>query len=292
MLPTFIIAGAPRCGTTSLYRYCAQHPEIYMSPIKEVNYFSTNYHDWSEHDYRQLFEPGRNKSAVGEASPSYLRQEEGPQRIASLIPECQIIVILRDPVSRFLSDFKYSRRFGFHSEPLSEYLPIGSEKEVGVPDHFRIRTMKRKGFYAKQLRQYRNVIGDGQVHTFLYDDLVTDAPELIRTLFEVLDVDPEFSPRLQKKHNRSMESRWPTLARWTRGGLVESAVRRIFHRTTADRTLSAIRHLNSRPSSFVPSKASVQQVREWYGSEIREVEKIVNRPLDDWLTSWTTYIEE
>lgn len=292
MLPTFIIVGAPRSGTTSLYNYCAQHPDVFMSPIKEVNYFSSNNHGLTEEDYRQLFEPGREKLAVGEASPSYLRREDAPRRISSLIPECQIIVILRDPVSRFLSDFKYSRRFGFHPNPLESYLPVRTGDEIAVPKHFEIGTMREKGFYYRQIRQYREVIDEDKIHIFIYDDLIEDTSKLVGTLFGLLGISQEFTPNIKKKHNKSTESRWSWLARSVRGGKVEYTVRRLFSRVTADRVLSGIKNSNSRPSSFVPSETAVRQVRQWYKDEVQQLEEMINRSLDNWLASPVAYIEQ
>src|SRR5579872_6439243 len=134
-LPNFFIAGAPKAGTTSLYHYLSQHPQVYMSPLKEPNYFAAEIREdncdpvvrrrlygeqralrrfldgpmlgphfsgivseWE--DYLRLFANATTERAVGEASVGYLRSPTAPSRIAEKIPEAKIIVMLRDPADR------------------------------------------------------------------------------------------------------------------------------------------------------------------------------------------------
>src|SRR5882762_3511359 len=123
-LPNFFIVGAPKAGTTSLYWYLDQHPQVYMSPIKEPNYFAAEIReenfdpkldtrglreflsgpmrekrfggivaDWE--DYLRLFASANNESALGEASVAYLWSPTAPQRIAGRIPDAKILVMLR-----------------------------------------------------------------------------------------------------------------------------------------------------------------------------------------------------
>lgn len=294
MLPTFIVVGAPRSGTTSLYQYCLQHPDIYMSSIKEVNYFSSNNYNLTEEGYRQIFEPGRNYEAAGEVSPSYLRQENGPERIAALMPDCKIIIILRDPVARFLSDYKYSRRFGYHSSPLKSYLSSNNCKEVEneLPEHFQVSTMRKKGFYATQVERYIDAMGLQNVLVLLFDDLVAEATALMSKVYGFLEVDDKFVPDVGVRHNPSREARWSALARWMRpGGRAWRVMANMVGPLVSNRVVSVVGQFNSQPSSFHPEEASIREVRSWYIDDVRRLESVLDLGLDDWLMQPSDYIQ-
>ena len=133
MLPNFLVVGASKAGTTSVYEYLRQHPEIYMSRVKEPHYFSflggmpdfQGVNDdrfkaavvTDEQQYRGLFDAVGGEAAVGEASVSYLYYPAAAENIHATIPECRIIILLRDPVERALSQYRQNVTNG--REPLS-----------------------------------------------------------------------------------------------------------------------------------------------------------------------------
>lgn len=126
-LPNFLIIGAAKAGTTSLYHYLAQHPQIYMSPIKEPNFFAleercVDFRGPGDHlyikqfsvteleRYRSLFQGVTHEQAVGEASPLYLYSPVAPARSHRYVPEMKLIAILRHPVDRAYSAFLHLLR--------------------------------------------------------------------------------------------------------------------------------------------------------------------------------------
>ena len=120
-LPNFVVIGAAKAGTTALYWYLQEHPEVFMSPLKETNFFAYGvdpegrllYGDPELHRfpiknldaYADLFAGAGDEKAVGEASPIYLECPEAAGRIQQLLPEARIICGLRDPVDRAYSDY-------------------------------------------------------------------------------------------------------------------------------------------------------------------------------------------
>lgn len=140
VLPDFIIIGAQRCGTTSLYKYLCQHPEVYPSFPKEIHYFS-NYYQKGINWYRSHFPllsvksrntgPGKGKFLTGEATPYYLPHPHAPRRAASVVPEAILIILLRDPVKRAYSHYFHEVQMGV--EKLSFEKAIS--KEVERLDH-------------------------------------------------------------------------------------------------------------------------------------------------------------
>ena len=216
MLPSFIIAGAPRSGTTSLYHYCRQHPEIFMSPVKETNFFSTNTYDFTLDAYERLFEGGAGKKAVGEASPSYLRHRQAPRAIKDLLPGCRIIITLRDPVDRLVSDFMYSRSWGHNHDLELERIAgavRGTPSGVDLTAPFAPATMVAKGMYYDQVRRYLDVFDGEKVFLCLYDDLKAGAEALMQALYTFLGVEASWRVAVGQKHNAKSEPVLPALSR-------------------------------------------------------------------------------
>ncbi len=125
LLPNFMIIGIPKGGTTSLFNYLSRHPDVAMSVRKEINYFSNNYNKglgW----YRSFFPTVFYKLflqifigksiLVGEASTSYLFRPRSAERTHKLLPQCKLIMLLRNPVDRVPSQYVQNRKIGKVSE--------------------------------------------------------------------------------------------------------------------------------------------------------------------------------
>lgn len=103
-VPNFFIVGAPKSGTTSMYHYIKEHPNVYMSDVKEPHYFSKDMvglptHEYSREEYLNLFEDvNDHHRIVGESSTEYLISTEGLEHIRSFNPSAKILVMLRNPV--------------------------------------------------------------------------------------------------------------------------------------------------------------------------------------------------
>jgi len=125
-LPTFVIVGAGRSGSTALHRHLECHPEVFVSQPKELHFFTDNWGRglaW----YEEQFAGAAGARAVGEATPSYLFEPEVPARMASVIPQARLVAILRNPVDRAYS--QYWRNRGEGRERLSFADAIAAEPE-------------------------------------------------------------------------------------------------------------------------------------------------------------------
>jgi hypothetical protein len=110
--PTLFICGAPRSGTTSLYRYLRQHPDVCMSQRKETGVFLENYDkglEWLAENYLTHYD---GESVVGEATTGHMQHPPSARRMAEAIPETRLIFILRDPVERIFSHYRFHRQSG------------------------------------------------------------------------------------------------------------------------------------------------------------------------------------
>ncbi len=127
--PTFIGVGAGRCGTTSIYNYFNEHPDIYMSPVKEINYFGfrdkeTNRYGMTFSEYTNFFMGAKEEKVIGEISPAYLTLETSAMQIKKYVPDAKIIITLRDPISRMVSQFKH--HYNQHQiNNINDYINLG-----------------------------------------------------------------------------------------------------------------------------------------------------------------------
>lgn len=168
-LPDFLIVGAQKAGTTSLYRWLSRHPKVRTSVWKEVHFFDDydRYHKRGEMWYRSHFPllGHRPSVRVGEATPSYLFNPAAPRRVAELIPNVRLIVLLRDPVDRAYSQYKHTRRVG--EENLSFWKAVDKEEErVGKEiieikekgkcesDNWKKYSYVRRGYYSEQIKRW------------------------------------------------------------------------------------------------------------------------------------------
>ncbi len=202
ILPNFFIIGVGKGGTTSLYKYLSSHPEIYMCPIKEPNYFAKDlykFHDCLDvqtpikefKDYIALFKNAKGKKAIGEASVSYLYSDVAPFEIKNLVPDAKIIIILRNPIERALSHFLMNLRDG-----------------LIVDTNFCKAIQKRPlylklGLYSKHIEKYFNVFNEDNVLILFYEDLKENPIDLLRKIFLFLGVSPEYLPGELNRWNAS-----------------------------------------------------------------------------------------
>jgi hypothetical protein len=174
MLPSFIIIGGQRCGTTSLYQYLIEHPAVGAATTKEVHYFDLNYLR-GIHWYRGHFPTAQAaerawrrtgaEPITGEASPYYLLHPSVPSRVARDLPDVALIVMLRDPVGRAISHYHHEVRLGFEDRPLGAALDLEEERLAGEEERIladpgyvslshQHHTYQARGRYAEQLERW------------------------------------------------------------------------------------------------------------------------------------------
>ena len=216
-LPNFLIIGSPKSGTTSLYHYLNQHPQIYMSPVKEPRFLCLDGEilDWCGpgdkkqfidgsitkfKDYQALFEGVSNEIAIGEASTWYLYYPRTPEKVKHYIPDVKLIAILRNPAERAYSNYLMNLRLG--NESLKDFAQALQAEDQRVENNWsQIWFYKRRGYYYKQLKPYFDVFGNDKIKVYLYDDLKSDLNGLLKDIFEFLGVDGQFIPNTTAKYN-------------------------------------------------------------------------------------------
>jgi hypothetical protein len=195
-LPTFLIIGAGKSGTTSLWSWLNQHPQIGMSAIKEPSFFSMDeVHARGADWYRRLFAAAADAPARGEASNSYSASETYPQtidRIARLLEAPRFIYIVRHPRARTESDWMQRNTL----------VPTGfAEFLRGDPLH------ADKNHYLRTYDRYAARFGEASLLVLFHDDLVRAPEALLRRVCGFLGVDPDFAFDVAAAHGRTAEGR-------------------------------------------------------------------------------------
>jgi hypothetical protein len=200
-VPDFFIVGHPKCGTTALYEMLRRHPQIYMSDVKEPNFFNA---EWRTRDgsletlddYLSLFDAAKPGQRIGEASARYLASRNAATGIAAVQPAAQIIAILREPASflrslhlQFVQDnfeTKNDLRKALSLEDVrrqGRHIPRTASKwwrRLLYSDYVR---------YVEQLHRYHALFPSEQVMVLIYDDFRRDNEATVRKVQRFLDVD-------------------------------------------------------------------------------------------------------
>jgi hypothetical protein len=225
MLPNFMVIGAAKSGTTSLYNYLAQHPDIFMSAIKEPNFFALEggrpnlkgpldearifnlAHRktvTARTDYEALFAGAGGAKAVGEASPRYLYSPLAAAAIADACGPIRVIAILREPVARAWSHFEMNRRRGL--EPIGDFEAALDAEAGRMAEGFEWDWhYLAVGRYAGQLERYIDRFGAANVLVLLYEDLAREPAATLARCFAFLGVDPAFRPDMEERHLVGLE---------------------------------------------------------------------------------------
>jgi hypothetical protein len=294
-IPDIIVIGAPRSGTTSLYNYLNEHPQVYMSPLKETRFFAyegrtvdyrgpTDEHAYNRdtvtdtETYRQLFAGRAPGQRTGEASPVYLyRGERAADRIQHHVPEARLAAIFRNPVDRAYSDFLNMVRLGW--EPVHDFKQVLSEEEQRIAAHWSpYYHYRAKGFYAIQVRSYLERFDREQMRFFLFEDLKEDATAVMKDLFDFVNVDPRISVDTETRHNRSGLPRVRPVHRLLTHSWVERVMRGPLRtvRTT-------LRDWNTAHEKPPLDPAVRSDLKETYRNDIEELQALIGRDLSHWL---------
>jgi hypothetical protein len=204
--PNFFIVGAQKAGTTSLYFYLKEIPQVYMSPRKELYYFAPHAVQddaWDvirdKKEYLKLFENARGYIAVGEATPIYLWDPDAPKLIHQTVPHARIIIILRDPIERAYSNYlmkmKYSgMKSSFYDELMQDYK--SQEKLFG-----RSQLYVEFGMYYEQVKRYFDIFGREQVKVIIFEEFIQHPEQIVNEVlafvgvnYKVTEIGEQYNP--------------------------------------------------------------------------------------------------
>jgi len=287
-LPTFIVIGVAKAGTTSIYRYLDQHPDVFMYPEKGTNYFGyEDARDWkwedegeppllrhfrvqTFEDYEAAFAGASGEHAVGEVSPQYFRSPSAAERMHAELPDVKVIVSLRNPAERAFSGYLMRIRRGE---------PVNSPEEDLVADSSHVR----EGFYYRRMKRFYDAFPREQVKVLLFDDFKRDPTQVMAEIFSFIGVDPTFRPDTEARHNPASVPRSRLLNRL----LYQPAMIRTVKAVLPERlhgSAKKMREVNlENPPTMSPELRS--RLLDLYREDIVSLEELVQKDLSSvWLS--------
>jgi len=198
-LPTIVIAGAQKSGTTSLAAAMRKHRQIAMSARKELHFFD-RYFDRGIDWYADQFHPRKDQTQIAEATPSYLYEREARQRMLAILPEAKIVVILRNPVERAYSHYWHTRRRDLEDLSFEEALALEPTRIASAALEDRIRySYVDRGHYVDQLLELVDAHDRALLHVMLLDDLKADQAGALEGMFRFCEVDPSRAHTMEEQ---------------------------------------------------------------------------------------------
>jgi hypothetical protein len=211
-MPDFLIIGAQKCGTTSLYQYLSQHPQIRPAAQKEVHFFNFFFSkgvDW----YLEQF-PNRTAGAgwlTGESSPYYIFHPLVAQRVWRLFPEVKLIVLLREPVARAWSHYHHEVRLGYEKLCFEDAIALEPERLQGETEkiltdetyysfNHQHCTYLSRGKYAEQLLRWMELFPKKQFLILKSEEFYANPAESVKPVFEFLGL-PDCRLAEYRKYN-------------------------------------------------------------------------------------------
>jgi Sulfotransferase family len=297
-LPNFLIIGAAKSGTTALYYYLKQHPDIFMTTLKEPHFFGfegenlcfrrpggvldpinttaiTNFKD-----YQALFDEVSTEKAIGEASPSYLHTPKAADRIKVYVPEAKLIAILRHPAERaysaFLGEYLSSIEQGL--EYMTDFEQALRMEETFIQENWSpIFYYKKLGFYYEQLSYYYKLFDKNQIHICLNEDLQRDATKTLQNIFSYLGVEDTFVPDTSVKAGASGIPKNKFLYWLSRQKSIKSVLKPLLPKGIGQ---TFEKHMLTKPKL---SPELRQELIEVYRDDILKLQDLIQRDLSAWL---------
>jgi hypothetical protein len=270
-LPTFLIIGAPKAGTTSLASYLAAHPEVFIAEEKEVHFFDRQFElglDW----YRSRFASAGTAHALGDASPTYMYRDHSLDRIAQTLPNARLVAVLRNPVDRAYSHYWWERVL---TERRSFAEAVHQEMREGEAAPRR-RSYLRSGMYLGRLEEVVRRFPREQLIVVVLEDLKSDLDRVYAEVCRHIGVDDTYRPEhLGAVENPAYALRWP----WLRFAMLRGKAWKRMPGNLAGR----IDRLNRKDLHYAPMDPTLRaELLAYYADANAGLARWLGRDLPEW----------
>ncbi|MFH1680250.1 MAG: sulfotransferase [Candidatus Eisenbacteria bacterium] len=290
-LPNFVLIGAPKCGTTSLYYYLRQHPQVYLPERKELHYFTydhlkdltagpgdartLDFACSTRAEYEAHYRGADAAAAVGDISPSYFCFPEVSRAIREELGDARIVVSVRDPIQKAFSQYMHLVRDGREDLPFHEGL-LAEEERMRRGYGFLWRYASGS-LYADRIASFSEVFGRDRVKILVFEDLVRSPETVLRDLFGFLGVDPESRPDLSGVYNRSGRPRSVTVARFlSKQGVLSRWASRCVPRFIRSRVARRLLDLNTGTKGAIDER-SAEYLRAYFRADVERLGALIGR---------------
>jgi len=298
--PNLFMVGAAKCGTTSLYYYLSQHPDVFDCPVKEPHHFTANYElkflisgiikntkpflaykDLS--NYLALYKNADNYKIVVDASVAYIQFDKIANAIQNFNNKAKIIILLRNPIERAFSAYSHNKREG---GTLSFQEDLEIEDQESVLGIFRWTHYKKNGLYYENVKHYLDTFGQEKVLILFNEDLESNPQKVLSTVCDFLKIDASFVPKMDfTKQNTAHLPKNPKISHlvnnYSQGSMLWSGLKKIF-------PIQFLRRLKIIINPSIPfqeklsDEKTIQQLKAYYIEDITKLETLLNRDLSAW----------
>ena len=300
-LPNFLVIGAPRSGTTTLHYSLGRHPEIFVSPMKETNFFLFDNSDrlpsWIDdatrrvipktlHGYEALFAQATSRHrAIGESSPTYLH---GPvaRRIKNHLPDAKLIAILRHPVEQAYSIYATWQCGSVADQPIDHFIDALSNHEPGP---LGVAPLAEYGQFHRHISPFFDQFDRSQIKVVLLEDLRRDSVAFFADLFRFLGVDDQIRLDDVPRYNTSGAAR-SAAVHCALGALGSMRLKILARATLPEATIRhltilkhRVRSANLRRNAKLTPNLRRHLTERFYQADILALGALVGRDLDSWL---------
>lgn len=270
--PNFLGIGAQKSGTTWLYDILVKHPEVYMPhDKKEIHFFDNNYSKGREW-YLKFFENVSNEKAIGEITPKYIFDKKVPSLVKKeLGSNMKFIVILRNPVTRFISSYKYGRQRNNYKGSIEEFYRTSEKAYI-------------RGLYSKQLKNWFKYFDKSQFLVLIFEEEIKNPKRTLSKLSEFLEIDKSLFDEsvLSKKSNASksirfgwLYSRLDNFSKFLRKKGFDKIVNIV-------KESSILKIFESKKNDVKISPEFKEKLYGDYKDEIKSLEKLLKKDLKIW----------
>ena len=291
--PDFYLVGAPKCGTTALYDFLGQHPQIFLPRTKELLHFASDLSyptRLSENEFLAHFSDRQGEQRAGTAHTAYLQSRRAASEIKSKRPDADIIIMLRNPVDMLHS---------WHSELLYETIEDIEDFESALDAEparrrgERIPRSARNSYveslyytdvaaFGEQVQRYLDTFGRSHVHVILQDELSADPGATYRATVEFLRVDSSHVPQFGKLNvNKAVRSRMLQKLYFATAAPGHRAVRRLVPAPVRRRLLAMNARATPRPE--MPSHVR-RRLERVFRDDVARLGDLLGRDLSGWVS--------
>lgn len=292
-IPNALLIGAQKAGTTSLFDWIAQHPQVLSSPaVKDFPYF------WHDENYgkgiselTRFFPERHDEKVVLAGNVNDMFFEQSAARIKALNPEMRLIVCLRNPLERAESAYRHAVERGFENRSFAD--AIKEELRGGGYANLLDQISKyyvAHGYYCTQIERYLSLFDRNRLHVVIFDDIKKDPDAVMRGIFRFLAIDEEFRPRMNKKNETKGSSRFFLINKYIYRVSIQQPwwyrqLKRVVNSGLRARLRSAFDRINRKasPISVGSDEMTRKLLCDEYKEEINRLSLLLARDLTCWL---------
>lgn len=266
-VPTFLVIGGQRCGSSWIHKCLAEHPDVFVATPKELHYFNRNF-DRGRAWYLQNFSDADSFTAAGEVTPDYIADGQTPERVLELNPEMRLVAVLREPIERAHSLYRLKMGTTLDYPTFQDAIDHHPE-------------MLEHGLYAQHLRNWHACFDPDQLLILLYDDLIRSDAQTICKIYRHIGVGDGYIPSwIGKTDNAAV---MPVLRKHLTHLGLESLVKRVGRSSLGNliRRRARAKKIYRDPLAGI-SPDTLNSLRAYYSGPNDELRHLIGRDLTNW----------